>query len=99
MDLGWSGLHRFHGRQKNRRCARPKRTSAFTLLRDQRRPGDHGFGSGVLEVPPERVLLKGRLQPGRMFLIDTEEGRIVADEELKKDISTAHPYRHGSTRT
>jgi glutamate synthase (ferredoxin) len=48
---------------------------------------------GVLEVAPERVLQKGRLQPGRMFLIDTEEGRIVADEELKQTIATEQPYR------
>ena len=48
---------------------------------------------GVLDVPPERVLQKGRLQPGRMFLIDTHEGRIVADEELKENISTEQPYR------
>jgi glutamate synthase (ferredoxin) len=48
---------------------------------------------GVLDVPAERVLQKGRLQPGRMFLIDTEEGRIVADEELKEKISTEQPYR------
>ncbi|MGA2543980.1 MAG: glutamate synthase large subunit [Verrucomicrobiota bacterium] len=48
---------------------------------------------GVLEVPPERVLLKGRLQPGRMFLVDTEEGRIVADEEIKRTIATEQPYR------
>jgi len=48
---------------------------------------------GVLEVPPERVLLKGRLQPGRMFLVDTEEGRIVADEEIKRTIATQQPYR------
>jgi glutamate synthase (ferredoxin) len=48
---------------------------------------------GVLDVPPERVLQKGRLQPGRMFLIDTEEGRIVADEELKNKMATAQPYR------
>ena len=48
---------------------------------------------GVLDVPADRVLQKGRLQPGRMFLIDTEEGRIVADEELKRKISTAQPYR------
>src|SRR5262249_26592821 len=47
---------------------------------------------GVLEVPPERVLLKGRLQPGRMFLVDIEQGRIIADEELKKQIATEHPY-------
>ena len=43
---------------------------------------------GVLDVPAERVLQKGRLQPGRMFLVDTEEGRIVADEELKHKIAT-----------
>jgi glutamate synthase (ferredoxin) len=48
---------------------------------------------GVLDVPPDRILQKGRLQPGRMFLIDTEEGRIVADEELKEKIATVHPYR------
>jgi len=42
---------------------------------------------GVLDIEPERVLEKGRLQPGRMFLIDTEEGRIVADEEIKSKIS------------
>ncbi|MEO8427833.1 MAG: glutamate synthase large subunit, partial [Verrucomicrobiota bacterium] len=48
---------------------------------------------GVLEVAPENVAQKGRLQPGRMFLIDTEEGRIVADEELKNSIATERPYR------
>lgn len=48
---------------------------------------------GVLDVPPERVLHKGRLQPGRMFLVDTEEGRIVTDDELKHRIATEHPYR------
>ncbi len=41
---------------------------------------------GVLDIPPDRILQKGRLQPGRMFLIDTEQGRIVADEELKEGI-------------
>jgi glutamate synthase (ferredoxin) len=49
---------------------------------------------GVLDVPPDRVLLKGRLQPGRMFLVDTEEGRIVADDEIKLKIATEQPYRH-----
>ena len=48
---------------------------------------------GVLDVPPDRVLEKGRLQPGRMFLIDTAAGRIIADEELKQKIVTEHPYR------
>ncbi|MGD1088934.1 MAG: glutamate synthase large subunit [Verrucomicrobiota bacterium] len=49
--------------------------------------------AGVLPVAPERVLQKGRLQPGRMFLVDTEQGRIVADEELKKKYASAQPYQ------
>ncbi len=48
---------------------------------------------GVLSIPPERVLLKGRLEPGRMLLIDTEQGRIIEDEELKRQLATEHPYR------
>ncbi|HVS35068.1 MAG TPA: glutamate synthase large subunit, partial [Gemmataceae bacterium] len=47
---------------------------------------------GVLDVPPECVLSKGRLQPGRMFLVDLEEGRIIADDELKRKIASARPY-------
>ncbi len=49
--------------------------------------------AGVLPVEPERVAFKGRLQPGRMFLVNMEEGRIVADEEIKTQIATEHPYR------
>src|SRR6185369_14216131 len=48
--------------------------------------------AGVLQVPPETVLKKGRLQPGKMFLIDTEQGRIVPDEEIKQELSSAKPY-------
>ncbi|NDD39805.1 MAG: glutamate synthase subunit alpha, partial [Verrucomicrobia bacterium] len=48
---------------------------------------------GVLDIAPERVLQKGRLQPGRMFLVDTSLGRIVADEEIKDGISKSQPYR------
>jgi len=48
---------------------------------------------GVLDVPPDMVAQKGRLQPGRMFLVDTEQGRIVDDTELKGKIATARPYR------
>jgi len=47
---------------------------------------------GVLDVPPERVLEKRRLQPGRMFLVDTSEGRIIADEEIKQELASAKPY-------
>jgi glutamate synthase (ferredoxin) len=48
---------------------------------------------GVLDLPPETIVQKGRLQPGRMFLVDTELGRIVADEELKARVVQEHPYQ------
>jgi glutamate synthase (ferredoxin) len=47
---------------------------------------------GVMEVAPEEVEHKGRLQPGRMLLVDTEKGRIVSDEELKSEIVAEQPY-------
>jgi glutamate synthase (ferredoxin) len=49
--------------------------------------------AGVLEIPAEKILRKGRLQPGRMFLVDTEEGRIVEDEEIKQQVVNERPYR------
>ena len=49
--------------------------------------------AGVLPIEPERVALKGRLEPGRMFLVNMEEGRIVADDEIKNQIANEHPYR------
>jgi glutamate synthase (NADPH/NADH) large chain len=47
---------------------------------------------GVIDVDPAKVVSKGRLQPGKMFLIDTREGRIVDDEEIKKQLAAEHPY-------
>ena len=47
---------------------------------------------GVLDIDPSKVIRKARLQPGRMFLIDTAEGRIIDDEELKETLATEHPY-------
>ena len=49
--------------------------------------------AGVLQFAPENIRYKGRLQPGRMFLVDTGEGRIVEDEEIKRTCSTRKPYR------
>nr|MBA2542895.1 glutamate synthase subunit alpha [Deltaproteobacteria bacterium] len=49
--------------------------------------------TGVIDVPPERVRSKGRLQPGMMFVVDTSEGRIVDDAELKRDVAGRFPYR------
>src|SRR5437588_1437484 len=47
---------------------------------------------GVLDIAPERVVRKGRLQPGRMFLVDTAAGRIVDDDELKAELAADNPY-------
>jgi glutamate synthase (NADPH/NADH) large chain len=47
---------------------------------------------GVLDVPPERVLLKERLHPGKIFLVDTGQGRIVSDDEVKDRLASEHPY-------
>ncbi len=49
--------------------------------------------AGALPVDQSKVILKGRLQPGRMFIADLEQGRIISDEELKKDICARQPYR------
>ncbi|QHD86379.1 glutamate synthase large subunit [Gordonia sp. JH63] len=48
--------------------------------------------SGVLDVPVDDVISKGRLEPGRMFLVDTEQGRIIPDEELKGELMNAEAY-------
>ncbi len=47
---------------------------------------------GVLPIDPADVTIKGRLQPGRMFLVDFEQGRIIDDNELKSDLARQHPY-------
>ncbi|PXY26021.1 glutamate synthase subunit alpha [Prauserella coralliicola] len=47
---------------------------------------------GVLELDQSTIVRKGRLEPGRMFLVDTAEGRIVEDEEIKSELASQHPY-------
>src|SRR6201994_1038927 len=49
--------------------------------------------AGVLDLDPATVVQRMRLQPGRMFLVDTAQGRIVADEEIKAELAAEHPYR------
>jgi glutamate synthase (NADPH/NADH) large chain len=73
-----------------------------TLDRNGLRPGrfvvtDDGLvvlGSeiGVLDIEPSRVVRKGRLRPGRMFLVDTVEGRIIEDDEIKNQLASAEPW-------
>ena len=47
---------------------------------------------GVLDIPQEKVIRKGRLQPGKMFLVDIEFGRIIEDDEIKDQLANAEPY-------
>lgn len=80
---------RYVGAQLDRNGFRPGRwqldRDGFLVLASE---------AGVLpEIPQEDIVLKGRLEPGKMFLIDTEQGRIVPDEEIKKQLASQHPYR------
>lgn len=49
--------------------------------------------AGVLDIPAEDVLYKDRLRPGRMLLVDTKQGRIISDEEVKAEIASEQPYQ------
>ncbi|MET1071897.1 MAG: glutamate synthase central domain-containing protein, partial [Umezawaea sp.] len=51
-----------------------------------------GSEAGVLEFDPATIVRKGRLEPGRMFLVDTAAGRIIDDDEIKGELAAAHPY-------
>jgi glutamate synthase (NADPH) large chain len=78
------------------------RVIGATLDRNGLRPGRYvvthddlvimASEAGVLDVPPEQVKRKGRLQPGKMFLVDTLEGRIVSDREIKRNLASQRPY-------
>jgi glutamate synthase (NADPH/NADH) large chain len=48
--------------------------------------------AGVLDIPDHKIISKGRLQPGRMFLADLSQHRIISDEEIKKELASAQPY-------
>ncbi len=49
--------------------------------------------AGVLDIPEEKIVKKWRLQPGKMFLVDIERGKIIDDNDLKRELATAKPYR------
>src|SRR3712207_8980332 len=51
-----------------------------------------GSETGVMDEPAENILRKGRLQPGKLFLVDLDAGRIVSDEEVKREVATRAPY-------
>ena len=78
------------------------RVIGATLDRNGLRPGRYvvtrdglvvlASEAGVLDIPPQQIKTKGRLQPGKMFLVDTVEGRIVSDKEIKKRLASRQPY-------
>ena len=78
------------------------RVIGATLDRNGLRPGRYvvttddlvvlASEAGVLEFAPERIKYKGRLQPGRMFLVDTVAGRIISDDEMKEQLASRQPY-------
>src|SRR5439155_9576038 len=55
--------------------------------------------AGVLPIPEEKIVRKWRLQPGKMLLVDLEEGRIISDDDLKTTLARQHPYRKWLKRT
>jgi glutamate synthase domain-containing protein 2/glutamate synthase domain-containing protein 1/glutamate synthase domain-containing protein 3 len=57
-----------------------------------------GSEAGLLDIPPEQIKRLGRLQPGKLFLVDLQRGCIVADEEVKREVSTLKPYREWYAR-
>jgi glutamate synthase domain-containing protein 2/glutamate synthase domain-containing protein 1/glutamate synthase domain-containing protein 3 len=78
------------------------RVIGATLDRNGLRPGRYvvthddlaimASEAGVLDVEPKQIKMKGRLQPGKMFLVDTVEGRIVSDQEIKRRLASRQPY-------
>ena len=54
---------------------------------------------GVLPIPEEKIVTKWRLQPGKMLLVDLEQGRIISDDDIKKELSNSHPYKEWLART
>jgi glutamate synthase (NADPH) large chain len=58
-----------------------------------------GSEVGVLDIPEEKIIKKWRLQPGKMFLIDLEQGRIIDDDEIKDELATARPYQDWLDKT
>src|SRR5260370_561273 len=54
---------------------------------------------GVLKIPEEHIVTKWRLQPGKMLLVDLEQGRLIPDDEIKAQLAKSHPYRKWLDRT
>ena len=108
MDLERRGFYEYHAAMQEpwdgpaAVCFTDGKLVGATLDRNGLRPARYvvtkddfvvmASETGVLPIPPEEVRTKGRLQPGRMFLVDTTQGRIIDDEEIKADMASRKPY-------
>ena len=92
--VGRAGGARLHRRRADRRHARSQRPAPGQVRRHLRRARGAGVASSACSpLDPARVVQKGRVQPGKMFLVDTDAGRVVSDEEIKHHVATQKPYR------
>ena len=82
-----------HRRHRDRRRAGPQRPAPLTHRVTKDGLVVMASEAGVLNLDPSTVVKKMRLQPGRMFLVDTAQGRIVDDEEIKAELAAEHPYQ------
>jgi len=108
MDLERRGFYEYHAAMQEpwdgpaAVCFTDGKLVGATLDRNGLRPARYvvtkddfvvmASETGVLPIPAEEVRTKGRLQPGRMFLVDTGQGRIIDDEEIKADMASRKPY-------
>ena len=91
--VGRPGGGRLHRRARGRRDARPQRPASGALGGDDRRARRARVRDGhPRRRRPARSSGSGRLQPGKLFLVDLQRGRIVEDEEVKREVSTRKPY-------
>ena len=91
--LGRPGRGDLHRRHRGGRRAGPQRAAPGPLLGHRRRPGGAGQRGGrARHRTRSAIVRKGRLQPGRMFLVDTAKGRMVDDDEIKAELAAEHPY-------
>ena len=109
MDLDRRGFYEYHAAMQEpwdgpaAVCFTDGKLVGATLDRNGLRPARYvvtkddfvvlASETGVLPIRPDEVRTKGRLQPGRMFLVDTVQGRIIGDDEIKADIASRKPYR------
>ncbi len=109
MDLDRRGFYEYHSAMMEpwdgpaAVCFTDGRLIGATLDRNGLRPCRYEINdedlvilaseAGALRTDPTRIVRKGRLQPGRMFLIDTVQGRLIEDEEIKTEMSSRKPYR------